>query len=295
MARASGCVHSTEITYGRMTSCTTGGAVEKEATNGLTARRSSARLVDRLTYYSALVDTTLCQLRSTDSGGRRVQHDRSEYRELLREEFPHRYRALLPGAISTAYVAVANVMGAVEFLKLESAEGLHGDLVRCAVDLQLTRLIDAGEIDLEYRWEFHSRPTGKHLEIITERAKIVPCQLRWQNEFPRAANFRDNQRLNNDPPLPFDDVPVESDESRFQVILGHGHHSRVEQHRFIFLGLPHSESRYYNYRTRNLLAALRLVDETPSEHARDQVDPPLRDELREELRRRATDDPIKAS
>lgn len=224
-----------------------------------------------------------------------VQHDRSEYRELLREEFPHRYRALLPAALAEAYNAAAAIMAEVEFLKHEGAAGMEGSLVRCAVDLQLTRLIESGEMDLDFRWAYHARPTGKHLEIITERAKIIPCQLHGFTDFPRIADFRDNQRMNNDPPLPFDGVVIESDETRFQLILGHGHHSWKEQHRFIFLGLPHSERRYYCYQTPNLLATLRVVGEAPAEWQQDAVDPPLREELREEMRRRATDDPGRAS
>ena len=190
-----------------------------------------------------------------------MRSEAESYESFVNEEFPVALQALLPGALKRAYDQVAQLMADTSFLQTEGAKKTSGYLIQDSVDHQIIQLIDSGRLPFDYMWDWHARPTGKHLKLLPKNTVITISQLQQPKQFPRRAVFRNNQRLNNREPqmLLFRNELQESiDDTRGRphLVLGHGY----QDLNFACIFVPHSHQKHWNWRTPNLLDQLHGVD-----------------------------------
>lgn len=210
------------------------------------------------------------------------------YQSFVDEEFPSSLQALLPEALKRAYMQADQLMVDTSFLSNEGGKNCKGHLIQCSVDFQLIRLIESGKLPFDYKWDFHAKPTGKHLKILPKNTVITVSQLQQVSQFPRHASFRNNQRLNNiSLQMPLFANEIEDDLSsvrgRPHLILGHGYQNL----NFACIYVPHSHKKHWNWRTANLLNLPHAVssDLPPIEGIKDVVEPTIKEEFIEWLKK----------
>lgn len=210
-----------------------------------------------------------------------------DYQAFIDEEVRPAHQADIPGALKRAYGAADALMNDVSFLKTEGGKFARGHLIQHSVDHQIVKLIQTGAWPFDFYWDWHAKPTGKHLKVLPRRTVITISQLQLQTQFPRHAWYRDNQRLNNNP-RQFD--LFEDQKSRLldtrerpHLILTHGYQNLS----FASICIPHSRRVIWSYEGANLLTKLWQIesDLPPVEVPRSPVNPELTDELKEWLRK----------
>lgn len=206
------------------------------------------------------------------------------YQSFVNEEFPQPLQALLPAALKRAYEQASEVMKDVSFLGTEGAQRERGNLIQHSVDYQLILLIESGKLPFDFAWDFHARPTGKHLKILPKNTVITVSQLQQAEQFPRRAVFRNNQRLNNRDPqtvLFENDVQDSLDDTRGRphLVLGHGYHDL----NFACIYVPHSHQKHWNWRTPNLMhQPYSVTSDLPLvEQVADENEPTIKEEFLE--------------
>ncbi|MBK8210505.1 MAG: hypothetical protein IPK78_11615 [Rhodospirillales bacterium] len=207
-------------------------------------------------------------------------------------EFGHVHRALVPGALKSAYDAVEALYKEEPLFDVMTAKIGKGHVIAWAVDRQIERLLIAGRLPFDYRWVSFERPTGKFLQIRLPSSTMSINQLPQPTDIPRDANFRTNRVLNNNPLLPLNAEII--DERRVaglpHLILAHGY----QELSFAQIGVLHPSARKFGwiYRTPNFLAAIRAIEpETPpAEEAADvEAVVTLKDEIARWLRDNSDD------
>jgi hypothetical protein len=184
-------------------------------------------------------------------------------------ELPPAHRAVIPAALRTAYGAVEQLYQQDPLFSVQSAIINKGHVVAWAVDLQIERLLTAGQLPYDYRWCPFERPTGKFLQIRLPTSTLSISQLPLATDVPRHAHFRQNRILSN---APFLDLDGFEDESQINglphLILSHGYQDLS----FAHVGVLHPEPQRFGwiYRSPNLLKEIHLVEtDMPAEEAAD--------------------------
>ncbi len=216
----------------------------------------------------------------------------TSYESFVNSEFPVSLQAHLPPALKRAYLMVDALMADTSFLLTEGAKGCKGHLLQHSVDYQLIKLIETGVLPFDYCWDFHARPTGKHLKILPSNTAITVSQLQHKNQFPRHADFRNNQRLNNDPrqiALFANELEEKSKDARERphLVLGHGY----QDLNFACIYIPHSHRNIWNWWTPNILNLLHPVSTglPPVEESKAPTEPSIKEEFVEWLKKNDRD------
>ncbi len=185
---------------------------------------------------------------------------------LIAEIDPKLY-PLFPAALRRAYVTADQVIEAYPFLRTPGGRFQRGDLIACAAEYELQRLIETGQLQFEYSWEDYAKPTGKHLVIHTSRGRLTVSQVQEPNKGPRYAEFRDDYQLTNMPYM-FEEMNRELTERRAKkhILLVHGYRELT----FAHFMLPHRMKDQPIFRTVNLANVPHVVSaptspEGPSE------------------------------
>lgn len=210
--------------------------------------------------------------------------DFQSYQELFESEVPRKHQREVPNALVRAYDLTKALMEDTPFLNTDGGLNARGHLIQCAVDYQLVRLIESGIWPFDYEWTDYSRPTGKHLRVISKNSIFTVSRLQNENQFPRSANFRNNLRLNNDPAQLsfFYDETLKKEnlsKDKFHFILGHGYHVPD----FARFYIPHSEKNTWNWRTENIMDEKRIVqsDAPAEEKTKKKIEPEIKEEFKE--------------
>jgi hypothetical protein len=208
----------------------------------------------------------------------------SSYSEFVESEFPVQYQREVPEALKRAYLMADALMRDTSFLSTEGGVNARGHIIQCAVDYQLIRLIETGAWPFDFEWHYYARPTGKHLKILPKSTVVTVSRLQHDKQFPRNADFRNNQRLNNDPQqirLFEDAIDKRASEmkGRPHLILGHGYHEPDFAHIYI----PHSHRAKWNWSTQNLMKSPHVVssDLPPIERPKTKSEPEIKEEFKE--------------
>jgi hypothetical protein len=181
--------------------------------------------------------------------------------DFLSAEIDPKHHPLFPAALRRAYATADHVIEAHPFLQTPGGKFQRGDLIACAAEYEVQRLIETGVLDLPYSWEDYERPTGKHLVVHTARGKLTISQVP-EAKAPRKALFRDKYQRTNTPFL-FEEMAraVEADQSKKHILLLHGYRALT----FAHLALPHRLKDEPIFMTDNLvdLPYVRSASEQP--------------------------------
>jgi hypothetical protein len=183
----------------------------------------------------------------------------------LLDQFPLKYRALIPGLLRTAREAVASVVKAEPILQVTSARQNYGRVVSWAVDHGVERLIRSRRWPVECRWKSFAQPTGKYLEVIFSHSVMSISQVSDATIQPRDVKFRENARLNNQRSFSFHQSLNERSSAGVpSFLLIHGKVALGElEHDFAHVGVPHPEHKSdWIYRTKNLMDGIQVLDES---------------------------------
>ena len=171
-------------------------------------------------------------------------------RPFLDDQFPAKFRPLIPSTLRTAYRHAEHLVANETILQIESAQDNKGRLISYAVDFGFVRLIETGALPFDFSWEYFARPTGRYLAIRASHSVITVSQVSDPTKQPRNAIFRENRRLNNQH---FLDLPGFQDERITglpHLLIAHGYQSLD----FAHLCVPDPvHTNGYRYRTGNLL------------------------------------------
>ncbi len=193
--------------------------------------------------------------------------------EFCDDEFPARYRPLIPGALRRAYAAADALIDRTPFLQTPGGRYERGDLVMVAASYELQSLVRSGDLPFEGEWEFFAKPTGKHFVIHTKRAKLTTNQIKDPSKKPRRAEFRENYAEDNATYLFPEFVPKFDIKGKRLLHILHGY-----QHlNFIHLAYPHPDENRHLFSSINLLKVPhempRDADLAPAEGPTETPDP----------------------
>lgn len=170
--------------------------------------------------------------------------------DFLIAEIAPSLHSLFPGALRRAYASADRVVDTTSFLRTPGGKFQRGDLIACAAEYEVQRLIETGRLQYDFSWEFYARPTGKHLVVHTPRGRLTISQLPDADSVPRYAEFRRGYQATNTPYM-FDQMNREVDaEDKKHILLVHGYRNLT----FAHFTLPHLIKGTPIYQTDNLLA-----------------------------------------
>ncbi len=204
-------------------------------------------------------------------------------KDFVESEFPVQHQVFVPPALTTAYNAVLSLYKTEPLFDVLSARIGMGHVIAWAVDRQIEKLVQSGQLPFDYRWVSFEKPTGKFLQLRLPTSTMSINQLKSSTAVPRRAWFRHNRILNNEPCFDFPEFEDERHVTGLpHLTLSHGY----QELDFIHVGIlnPRAETFGWIYRSPNLLALPRAVspDLPPPEAVDAEVEVSLK-ELREEI------------
>jgi hypothetical protein len=213
--------------------------------------------------------------------------------QFVDEEWPNRYRPLIPAALRRAYAAADEVIERNAFLRTLGGRYQRGDLIMVAASYEFEQLLVSGSLPFDGGWEWFARPTGRHFVIRTARARITTSQVEDPRKKPRRAIFRANYAELNEKFLfpEFNELrqqqkeEAKRDSERRLIHILHGYRTFD----FAYLAYPHPEQNYHIHRSINLLHLPRDTDEPdprfpPPEGPSDSPDPEALERIERHLR-----------
>ncbi|HLN85703.1 MAG TPA: hypothetical protein VK200_04560 [Candidatus Limnocylindrales bacterium] len=218
--------------------------------------------------------------------------------QFVDEEWPNKYRPLIPAALRRAYLLADEAIDRIAFLRTVGGRYQRGDLIMLAASFEFEQLLASGSLPFDGSWEYFARPTGQHFVIRTPRARITTSQVEDPRKKPRAAIFRANYAELNEKSL-FPEVneqrrlpreEIERDNERRLIHILHGYQTLD----FAHLVYPHPESNRHIFRSLNLLNLPRDIDDTdpslpPPEGPSDSPDPEALERIERHLRDHSDD------
>lgn len=181
--------------------------------------------------------------------------------DFLLAEIDPKLHPLFPAALRRAYATADQAIEAHPFLLTPGGKFQRGDLIACAAEYEVQRLVQTGALDFSFSWEDYEKPTGKHLVVHTPRGKLTISQVPDPKFAPRKALFRDKYQLTNTPFL-FEEMTraAEADQAKKHILLLHGYKALT----FAHLALPHrlkDESIFMTDNLVNLPSVVASADE----------------------------------
>lgn len=172
-------------------------------------------------------------------------------RHFVEDQFPTKYRHLIPTTLKTAYRAAASLIDDNPILAMAEMRCERGRIVAWAVDLGFSRLVETGALPMDKSWEYFARPTGRYLALRPSHSVITISQIADPTKQPRNVVFRQNARVSNQP---FLELPGFEREAELaiepHILITHGHQDLEFSH----LCLPDPDHRNgYRYKNENLL------------------------------------------
>ena len=167
------------------------------------------------------------------------------------DQFPQRYRHLIPTTLKLAYRAAQDLIADNPILSMAELRGEGGRLIAYAVDFGFSRLVDSGALPFDKSWEWFERPTGRYLALRPSHSIITISQIEDATKQPRNVLFRQTARISNET---FLDLPGFADEGEVvgepHILITHGHQTL----KFAHLCMPDpSHNKGYRFRSENLL------------------------------------------
>lgn len=200
------------------------------------------------------------------------------------DEFPFRYRPLIPGALRRAYATADSTIERNPYLQTPGGRYERGDLIMVAASYEFQQLVRSGDLPFDGEWEYFAKPTGKHFVIHTKRAKLTTNQLKDPDKKPRRAEFRENYAEDNATYLFPEYMPKCDGKGKRLLHILHGYQSL----NFIHLAYPHPEENRHIFRSTNLLKIPHEgsldVDLAPAEGPTDSPDPEMIENIERHLR-----------
>jgi hypothetical protein len=211
--------------------------------------------------------------------------------QFVDEEWPRRYRPLIPAALFRAYALADEAIEQFAFLRTPGGRYQRGDLIMVAASYEFEQLLETGRLPFDGAWEYFARPTGRHFVMRTHRARITTSQVEDPSKKPRRAIFRANFAELNEVSL-FEEIneqrrlqreEIERDNERRLIHILHGYQTLD----FAHLAYPHPERNRHIYRSANLLNLPRSIDDPdlpPPEGPFDSPDPEALERIERHLR-----------
>lgn len=163
--------------------------------------------------------------------------------EFIDQEVPSLVRQQLSLAVGKAYSLVYQIGDVVEILQWPVGKDLDGYLRRIAVEWEIKRLCDAGQIPIDYRIAKNVGNNCHHVELYTNQSVITISQVPSLRAIPQRSIFRENLSMSNQLRLNLtfpDGNPVyRSKGSTIYLLLTHGYSG--ERPDFVTLGIPEPE------------------------------------------------------
>ncbi len=181
----------------------------------------------------------------------------------LLDQFPVKYRALIPAVLRNARASAATLAKSEPILQVQSAKDNFGRLISWAADLGVEKLINSGRWPVDYRWRWFAQPTGRYLEVRLSHSVMSISQVADPQIQPRDVKFRENARLNNQRSFDFPGLNDSRSSTGIPAfILIHGRAERYEmESEFAHIGVPHPEhKRDWIYRTKNIMGLVQTVE-----------------------------------
>ena len=189
--------------------------------------------------------------------------DQSLAERFLLDQFPLRYRALIPAVLKNARASAAALAKAEPILQVQSAKDNHGRLISWATDLGIEKLIQSGRWPVDYRWRWFAQPTGRYLEVRFTHSVMSVSQVADPTVQPRDVRFRQNARLSNQRSFnfpEFNDTQTSAGTPAFLLVHGRAERGEVESE-FAHIGVPHPDhQRDWIYRTINIMHMLQPIE-----------------------------------
>jgi len=172
-------------------------------------------------------------------------------RHFLEDQFPSRFRHLIPSTLKSAYRAAADLIADNPILAMADERRERGRIISWAVDLGFNRLVETGALPFDKSWEWYERPTGRYLALRPSHSVITISQIADPTKQPRNVRFRQTARVSNEPFLDLPEFDSENDISgEPHILITHGH----QDLNFSHLCIPDPDHRKgYRFRSENLL------------------------------------------
>lgn len=191
-------------------------------------------------------------------------------KRLIDQGLPASVRSQLALAIYRGYALVEALRNDVALLKWEVGYDLLGYLRRVAVEFEIKRLIDNGNVPQTYRYRigWNAAQNCRHIEVFNERCVVTVSQVQQPGAIPRLAVFRTNLGIGNYQ-LAFDFENGRVNDGRYAeakkipyFLLTHGYGKAVPD--FAFLGIPAPDVRSWIFKL-DLLSESRHIRLVPEE------------------------------
>lgn len=201
----------------------------------------------------------------------------SHAEQFLSAEIDPALYPLFPAALRRAYANADHVIETHSFLATPGGKFQRGDLIACAAEYEVQRLIETGRLNLDFTWEDYAKPTGKHLVVHTRRGRLTISQVPDVAIPPRQAEFRTIYQVTNAPSLfEYMDKEIEDEAQKKHILLVHGYKLLS----FAHFTLPHRMKDVPIFQTGNLLNLPSLQFEaTPAEGPSESPDPEAAEHL----------------
>ncbi len=164
---------------------------------------------------------------------------------LINKEYPIRLRSKFVPMVRRAYSAIDQLITENEVLNWSVADNLVGNLINTAVEFEFKRMIDKGDLKLEYNVSFNKRKNHKHIELISQNTISTISQVKNKYSVPRKAIFRNNLSCSNQLMFDIYDNSLNFKESPKYILLTHGgKNGNVD---FLNLGMPQPYNKGWIY------------------------------------------------
>lgn len=197
----------------------------------------------------------------------------------LDDQFPVKYRQIVPTILKTAYAAARRVRDQEPMFQTESAKQNFGRIVSYSVDCGFQQAVEQGTLPFDCSWESFGQPTGKYLALRPSHSIVTISLTRFPDRQPRGVVFRDRaKRLNSQLDF-FSDQDVAGVP---HILLLHGYWDPAYAH----LAIPRADcDKDFSYRTKNLFNLPHVISDQgpPPEGPDDDIDAVL--QLKEEIDR----------
>ncbi|NHM28033.1 hypothetical protein G7K71_13810 [Desulfofundulus sp. TPOSR] len=178
-----------------------------------------------------------------------------DVKTLLEKDLPQSVRSHFVPAVKRAYDLVAKLYEQHQFLSWPVGYEHRRELRRIAVEYELMKLVDSGQIPLEYQIGYNAIRNCRHLELLTKQFIITVSQVQYPRSFPRPAIFR-NRLLSGQLAWDFFGESEKLITGRFYIILTHGYEKHYPE--FICLGVPDPDQKG------RWITQIDLLKETPT-------------------------------
>lgn len=156
-------------------------------------------------------------------------------------DFTPEIRGAIRTAVRKAYAALKRLLATTPELRGPYGLQSRGDLINYFVAHHIRDELRKSRAAVEYVVEWNSKNTECHPVLQTPHFRITLCQLHRAKDFPRHAEFRENERASNQGTFFKFWEKGSEEETHISALLTHGWKSL----QFLQLAVPHPKNREY--------------------------------------------------